>query len=66
MTSSGSLPNTIKAIGFHKNGGVEVIEELKDQPFPESKDDKVTIKVEYGGVNFIDTYKRAGLVSRHR
>ncbi|KAG9009703.1 hypothetical protein FRB94_011558 [Tulasnella sp. JGI-2019a] len=59
--SSKSFPKTIKAIGFHKNGDLNVIEELKDIPFPESDDQSVIVKVEYAGVNFIDTYQRAGL-----
>ncbi|KAG8848239.1 hypothetical protein FRB96_001277 [Tulasnella sp. 330] len=56
-----SFPKTIKAIGFNKNGDVDVIEELKDIPFPTASDEDVIIKVEYGGVNFVDTYQRAGL-----
>lgn len=61
-----SLPSTIKAIGFRKNGDFDVIEELKDLTFPQKKEDEILIKVEYGGVNFIDTYERSGLVSRLR
>ncbi|KAG8870772.1 hypothetical protein FRB97_009371 [Tulasnella sp. 331] len=56
-----SFPKTIKAIGFNQNGDIDVIEELKDIPFPPVNDDDVIIKVEYAGVNFIDTYQRAGL-----
>lgn len=57
-----TLPSTIKAIGFRKNGDLDVIEEFKELPFPEQKEDEVLIKVEHAGVNYIDTYERAGLV----
>ncbi|KAG8899449.1 hypothetical protein FRB99_006709 [Tulasnella sp. 403] len=55
-----SLPSTIKAIGIHQHGDLDAIQELQI-PFPEQKDDEVLIKVEYSGVNFIDTYERAGI-----
>jgi len=55
-----SLPKTIKAIGIKKNGDLDVIEELT-LPFPEAKENELVVKVEYGGVNYIDTYERAGL-----
>lgn len=61
-----SLPSAIKAIGIRKNGDFDVIEELNDLPFPQQNEDEILIKVEYGGVNFIDTYERSGLVSRFR
>ncbi|TFY60926.1 hypothetical protein EVG20_g7246 [Dentipellis fragilis] len=56
--SSSSYPSTIKGIGIHKTGGVENIEELT-LPFPEVKPDHVLVKVQWVGVNFIDTYLRA-------
>ncbi|KAG8872534.1 hypothetical protein FRB98_009540 [Tulasnella sp. 332] len=56
-----SFPKTIKAIGFNQNGDIDVIEELKDIPFPSANDDDVILKVEYAGANFIDTYQRAGV-----
>ncbi|TFY77519.1 hypothetical protein EWM64_g6493 [Hericium alpestre] len=55
-----AYPKTIKAVGIHKTGGVEVIEDL-ELPFPEVKPDHLLIKVQWGGVNFIDTYLRSGL-----
>lgn len=57
-----SLPSTIKAIGFHKTGDIDVIEEL-NLPFPQQKEDEILIKVTYAGVNYVDTYQRSGLVS---
>ncbi|KAA1469322.1 NAD-P-binding protein [Dentipellis sp. KUC8613] len=57
--SSSSYPSTIKGIGIHKTGGVENIEELS-LPFPEVKPDHVLVKVQWVGVNFIDTYLRSG------
>ncbi|TFY81404.1 hypothetical protein EWM64_g2606 [Hericium alpestre] len=55
-----SYPKTSKAVGIQKTGGVEVIEDL-ELPFPEVKPDHLLIKVQWGGVNFIDTYLRSGL-----
>lgn len=58
-----SLPSSIKAIGLHKTGDLDVIEELNGLPFPQQKEDEVLIKVTYSGVNFYDTYQRSGQVS---
>ncbi|KAM6498576.1 hypothetical protein JOM56_006524 [Amanita muscaria] len=55
-----SLPATIQAITIAKTGGVEVIEKT-EQPFPQVKPGDIVIKVEYAGVNFIDTYNRSGI-----
>ena len=60
---SQTLPSTIKAIGVRKFGDFDAIEELNDLPFPNQNEDEIIVKVEYGGVNFIDTYERAGVVS---
>ncbi|KAI5118257.1 hypothetical protein M0805_008191 [Coniferiporia weirii] len=54
------FPATIKSIIVPKYGDVDVIE-LADVPFPQHKPDEVLVKVNYAGVNFIDTYMRAGL-----
>ena len=62
VTSTSSVPSTMKAVGVMKHGDLEVIEDLHI-PTPLPKDDEVLIKVHWGGVNFIDTYERAGLVS---
>lgn len=53
-------PAKIKAVGIHETGGVEVIQNL-EVPFPEVKPTDLLIKVEWAGVNFIDTYNRSGL-----
>jgi NADPH:quinone reductase len=53
-----SLPSTMKAITYAKNGGVEVIELTTDFPTPEASPTDIVIKVAYAGVNFIDTYYR--------
>ncbi|KAJ8456472.1 hypothetical protein ONZ45_g18707 [Pleurotus djamor] len=60
-----SYPSTIQAITIAKvkqdgyNGDFQVIEKTT-QPFKPSPSD-IVIKVEYFGVNFIDTYYRKGL-----
>ncbi|KAI0261022.1 NAD-P-binding protein [Gloeopeniophorella convolvens] len=60
LTTNMSYPATIKAVGITKTGGVEVIENL-ELPFPTVKPTDILIKVEWAGVNFIDTYHRSGL-----
>ncbi|KAG8991209.1 hypothetical protein FRB90_001436 [Tulasnella sp. 427] len=55
-----SNTRNIKAIGIKEHGDLDVIQEL-GFPAPTPKDDQVVIKVEYAGVNFIDTYERAGV-----
>jgi hypothetical protein len=60
-----SLPTTMRAITFAKNGGVEVIDLTPDLPVPEPGPADVVIKVAYAGVNFIDTYFRCAALSRH-
>lgn len=55
-----SYPSNIQAITFAKTGGYEVIEKTT-QPFPAVAPGDVVIKIQYGGVNFIDTYFRKGL-----
>ncbi|KAH8110683.1 NAD-binding protein [Phellopilus nigrolimitatus] len=55
-----SFPPTTKAIVAPKNGDIDVLE-LADLPFPQQQPNEILVKVKYGGVNFIDTYIRAGL-----
>jgi len=55
-----SLPKTMKAILIEKTGGPEVLE-LGEVAAPSPSADKVIIKVEWAGVNYIDTYKRGGV-----
>ncbi|TBU61183.1 NAD(P)-binding protein [Dichomitus squalens] len=59
-TARMSLPSKISAIGINKTGDFDVIEKL-ELPFPQNAPGNVLIKVQYGGVNFIDTYFRKGL-----
>ncbi|KAF9566902.1 NAD(P)-binding protein [Agrocybe pediades] len=55
-----SFPATVEAITIQHTGGVEVLEKTTI-PFPQVKPGDIVIKVEYFGVNFIDTYYRQGL-----
>ncbi|KII93285.1 hypothetical protein PLICRDRAFT_35480 [Plicaturopsis crispa FD-325 SS-3] len=55
-----AFPSTVQAITIAKTGGFEVLEKTA-QPFPKVDPDHVVIKVQYAGVNFIDTYFRSGL-----
>ncbi|KAH9929830.1 NAD-P-binding protein [Fomitopsis serialis] len=55
-----SFPKTIQAIAINKNGEVDVINK-EAVPFPEHVPGNVIVKVNYGGVNYIDTYFRKGL-----
>ncbi|KAI0783113.1 NAD-P-binding protein [Abortiporus biennis] len=54
------LPSTIEAFSFAKTGGVEVMEKITI-PFPKIEKDSIVVKVNWGGVNTIDTYFRKGL-----
>lgn len=55
-----SYPPRIKAVGINETGGVEVIQNI-EVPFPQVKPTDLLVKVEWAGVNFIDTYFRSGL-----
>ncbi|KAF9245646.1 hypothetical protein BU15DRAFT_40852 [Melanogaster broomeanus] len=59
-TTRMTYPSTIQAITIAKNGGPEVIEKT-EIPFPKVEPGHIVVKVEYIGVNFIDTYYREGL-----
>jgi len=54
-----SIPSTTEAITIPRTGSVEVIEKTTIPLNREAGD--VVIKVDYVGVNFIDTYYRSGL-----
>ncbi|KAF1993158.1 NAD(P)-binding protein [Amniculicola lignicola CBS 123094] len=60
MSTSIEVPKTMKAVQIDKNGGVEVLQ-YKDVPVPELKEGQVLVKNEFIGINYIDTYFRAGL-----
>ncbi|OBZ78424.1 putative quinone oxidoreductase [Grifola frondosa] len=55
-----SFPAKIQAIGINKTGDFDVVEKL-EIPFPKHVPGNVLVKIQYGGVNFIDTYYRKGL-----
>jgi NADPH2:quinone reductase len=50
----------MRAIRIHTTGGPEVLRE-EQVPTPTPGDGEALVKVEFAGVNFIDTYKRSGL-----
>ncbi|KAK4684070.1 NADPH:quinone reductase, partial [Tremellales sp. Uapishka_1] len=58
--SSAAIPKTMKAIQVEEVGGPEKVV-LNTIPVPTPKGDEVLIKVDWSGVNFIDTYFRSGL-----
>ena len=49
----------MKAVRFHETGGPEVLR-YEDIPDPTPGDGEVCVKLDAIGVNFIDTYQRAG------
>lgn len=50
----------MKAIVVHQTGGPEVLS-YQDQPRPQAGQGQLLVRLEASGVNFIDTYQRAGL-----
>ncbi|QRV80048.1 Zinc-binding dehydrogenase [Ceratobasidium sp. AG-Ba] len=57
------IPKTIKAARVNKQGPINEIV-VEDISIPEAKPDEILIKVEWAGVNFIDTYFRGGVYPR--
>ncbi|KDN39273.1 hypothetical protein RSAG8_08908, partial [Rhizoctonia solani AG-8 WAC10335] len=57
------IPTSMKAARVGKQGGLEEIQ-VTDIPVPTPKPDEILIKVEWAGVNFIDTYFRGGVYPR--
>lgn len=55
-----SYPSTIQAITISKTGGPEVVEK-REIPFPKVDPSHLVVKIQYLGVNFIDTYYREGI-----
>jgi len=55
-----NFPLTIEAVTIPYTGGFEVIQKTII-PFPKVNPGDIVIKVDYSGVNFIDTYFRSGL-----
>ncbi|WP_337869959.1 quinone oxidoreductase [Meiothermus sp.] len=52
----------MKAIRVHQPGGLEALQ-LEELPVPTPGEGQALVRLEAIGVNFIDTYKRAGLYS---
>jgi NADPH2:quinone reductase len=52
----------MKAVRVHQYGGLEVLK-YEDIPMPEPGEGEARVKVEAGGVNFIDIYHRIGRYS---
>jgi NADPH2:quinone reductase len=50
----------MRAIRVHQTGGPEVLR-LEDVDAPRPASGTAVVRVEYAGVNFVDTYKRAGI-----
>ena len=56
----------MKALQIQSQGGLEVLE-MRELPVPSDKDlgpSQILVKVEWAGVNFIDTYLRSGLYKK--
>lgn len=51
---------TMRAIRIHEAGGVEALR-LEQVPVPTPAPGEALVRIEFAGVNFIDTYKRTGL-----
>ena len=56
-----TVSGTMQAIQIQSQGDFDVIEK-RDVPLPIPAEEDIMIKVEYSGVNFIDTYLRSGMV----
>ena len=54
-TSNSTVPAKMSAIVIEQTGGPEVMTYKTDVPVPVPKGDEVLIKVDYIGVNYIDT-----------
>ncbi|KAJ3798566.1 NAD(P)-binding protein [Lentinula aff. detonsa] len=53
-------PSTVEALAIAQTGDINVIEKMT-LPFPKVNPEDLVVKIEYIGVNFIDTYFRKGL-----
>ena len=54
------MPTTMRAVRVHETGGADALR-LEQIPVPTPGAGEALVRVEYAGVNFIDTYKRSGL-----
>lgn len=55
-----SVPNTYKSLQIFETGGLDKLI-LHDSTLPALNDNSVLVKVNYAGINYIDTYFRSGL-----
>lgn len=56
-SSSPSIPDAMKGVLIEKTGGTEVLQYRDDLPVPVPKEGEVLVKIEFIGINFIDTYR---------
>lgn len=64
MSSSPSppaIPKSMKGVLIEKTGGAEVLQYRDDLPVPVPKDGEVLVKIEFIGINYIDTYRNPAL-----
>ncbi|KAF5391609.1 hypothetical protein D9757_002429 [Collybiopsis confluens] len=59
-SESFNFPSTVEAIAINKTGDIDVLEKMT-LPFPKVEPGDLLVKIEYVGVNYIDTYFRKGL-----
>lgn len=56
-SSSPSIPDSMKGVLIEKTGGTEVLQYRDDLRVPVPKEGEVLVKIEFIGINFIDTYR---------
>ncbi|KAJ5619698.1 hypothetical protein N7510_003682 [Penicillium lagena] len=56
-----TFPQFMKAVVIDKHGDSSVLRLETQHPLPSMNDTDVLVKVNYAGVNFVDTYQRSGL-----
>ncbi|KAJ6178958.1 hypothetical protein N7519_009419 [Penicillium mononematosum] len=56
-----TLPQSMKAVVIGKHGDSSVLRLETRHPLPVMNETDVLVKVDYAGVNFVDTYQRSGL-----
>ena len=56
-----TLPQSMKAVVIDKHGDSSVLRLETQHPLPVMNETDVLVKVDYAGVNFVDTYQRSGL-----
>jgi NADPH:quinone reductase len=54
------IPATMRAVRVHATGGPDMLR-VDSIPVPRPRADEALVRLEAGGVNFIDVYKRTGL-----